>query len=239
MLSSKSVVAITGASGMLGTMLRSHLCKQGVQVISIDQEHPVSQGAPCLDFQISLPNDRICDFADYNSCQHIFEDCTHVVHLAASGDAAAGWDQVLPNNIHGMINATNAAKHAGTVSRFVFASTNHTYHANTMGAAGPGSFSNAKMIERGGPGKVGVSAPFAPDSNYAVSKIFGESLGSYVARIEKAYDFVALRIGWCAYDTPLALEGTIHDEVRRWRWETLCFSLFFVQLCWLTFPLSC
>jgi nucleoside-diphosphate-sugar epimerase len=213
MFTSKSVVAITGSAGLLGTVLRQHLQSIGVKVICIDRATPISQGAPKLHFQPDTTHiDRTCDFADATSCLDVFRGCSHVVHLAASGDAGAPMqEEILPNNIIGMINATTAAKHA-KVSRFIFASTNHTYHGNTMGEHGTGSFSNDQMLRQGGPGNIMVSDPFHPDSNYAVSKVFGESLGSYCSRIEKSFEFVALRIGWCAYDSPNALEGTIHDE---------------------------
>jgi hypothetical protein len=85
-----------------------------------------------------------------------------------------------------------------------------------MGAEGPGSMSLARLAEAGGPGALGVAHPFAPDSAYAVSKIFGEMLGKYHATrdatVARDFEFVALRIGWCAYDDPGALEGTVHDE---------------------------
>jgi nucleoside-diphosphate-sugar epimerase len=214
MLTRKSVIAITGSSGILGTLLRQHLQSLNYKVIGIDKIEPTTQGAPLLNIQVNTDSiDRVCDFSDEKSCENIFEDCTHVVHLAAVGDAAAPMnEEILPNNIVGMINACHAAKASKTVSKFVFASTNHTFHGNTMGKQGPGSFSVAKMLEQGGPGNVTTLQPFAPDSNYAVSKIFGESLGSYMGQIEGAFDFVALRIGWCAYDSPMALEGTFHDE---------------------------
>ena len=74
----------------------------------------------------------------------------------------------------------------------------------------------ARLAEAGGPGALGVAHPFAPDSAYAVSKIFGEMLGKYHATrdatVARDFEFVALRIGWCAYDDPGALEGTVHDE---------------------------
>jgi nucleoside-diphosphate-sugar epimerase len=202
---------------MLGSLLRPHLESLGVTVIGIDKKIPTSQGAPHLKppFKIQTPLkvDRVCDFADAKSCQHIFEDCTHVIHLAAQGDPDADMmTDIMPNNILGTINATNAAKDAGTVSRFVFASTNHIYHANTMGSDGPGSYSVKRADKVGGAGATKVTHPFAPDSAYAVSKVFGENLGFYLARVERDFEFVALRIGWCAYDTPTALEKTIHDD---------------------------
>ena len=206
-------IGLTGSAGMLGFILRPHLEALGATVIGIDKPTPVSQGGPNLTFQSQGEVDRECDFSNEESCKNIFEDCTHVIHLAAQGDPNANMmTDILPNNIIGMVNATNAAIDAGTVSRFIFASTNHIYHGNTMGLHGQGSYCNALADKLGGPGCTKIAHPFAPDSNYAVSKIFGESLGSYLSKIENEFEFVALRIGWCAYDTPIALENTIYDE---------------------------
>ena len=146
-------IGLTGASGMLGSILRPHFESLGATVFGIDKSIPQSQGAPKLNFVLNDIVDRICDFSDASSCEHVFDDCTHVVHLAAQGNPDALMSEdILPNNVVGMINATNAAKKAGTVQRFVFASTNHIYHGNTMGSNGPGSFSLARANAMGGPG---------------------------------------------------------------------------------------
>ena len=69
------------------------------------------------------------------------------------------------------------------------------------GAAGGGGGSGGS----GGPIKVG--ARVRPDSLYAVTKIFGEALGSHLA-LTGVFDFVAMRIGWCLYDDPGSERGT-------------------------------
>ena len=153
-----------------------------------------------------------------SSCAGIFEGCTDVIHLAAQGDASAPMEgDVLPNNIQGTINVINAARDAGTVRRFVFASTNHVMHGLTMGAEGTGSMSLDRLSSVG-VGAIRADHPFAPDSAYAVSKIFGEVLGKYHSKVLEEFEFVALRIGWCAYDEPSALDGTVHEEYLRAMW---------------------
>ena len=219
----RRVVGVTGVGGILGGLLRPFLEAQGHTVVGVDRAVPKSQGAPGIPpaaFEAHPSTiDRVCDLADARSCAGVFEGCTDVVHLAAQGDASAPMEgDVLPNNVQGTINAIEAAKRAGSVRRFVFASTNHVMHGLTMGAEGPGSMSLARLAEAGGPGALGVAHPFAPDSAYAVSKIFGEMLGKYHATVARDFEFVALRIGWCAYDDPGALEGTVHDEYLRAMW---------------------
>ena len=105
----------------------------------------------------------------------------------------------------------------GTVRRFVFASTNHVMHGLTMGAEGTGSMSLDRLSSVG-VGAIRADHPFAPDSAYAVSKIFGEVLGKYHSKVLEEFEFVALRIGWCAYDEPSALDGTVHEEYLRAMW---------------------
>lgn len=57
-----------------------------------------------------------------------------------------------------------------------------------------------------------------PDSFYAVSKLCGEAFGSLYARVYGAFDFVALRIGWCLYDDPRDLQGTGCGDYLRAMW---------------------
>ena len=203
--------------------MRPFLEAKGHNVIGIDRERPRSQGAPGISAEVfeACPSsiDRPCDLSDASKCQGIFEGCTDIIHLAAQGSASAPMvEDILPNNIEATINVINAAKDAGTVKRIVFASTNHVMHGLTMGEHGPGSMSMDRMKHAGGPGSIGTSHPFSPDSPYAVSKIFGEMLGQYHAQVLNDFDFVALRIGWCAYDDPGALQGTIHDDYLRAMW---------------------
>ena len=222
-MKSGRVVGVTGVGGILGGLLRPFLEAKGHTVVGVDRAVPKSQGAPGIPPSVfeAPPStvDRVCDLAVASSCDSIFDGCTDVVHLAAQGDASAPMEgDVFPNNVQGTINAIEAAKRAGSVRRFVFASTNHVMHGLTMGEEGPGSMSLDRLAKAGGPGALGVAHPFAPDSAYAVSKIFGEMLGKYHATVERDFEFVALRIGWCAFDDPGALEGTIYDEYLRAMW---------------------
>lgn len=223
MLPTRRVVGITGVGGIIGGLVRPFLEAKGYTVIGIDRETPRSQGAPGISPEVfeACPStiDRICDLSDASTCDGIFEGCTDVIHLAAQGSASAPMaGDILPNNIEGTVNVINAAKMAGTVNRIIFASTNHVMHGLTMGEHGPGSMSLDRLKHAGGARSINIAHPFAPDSPYAVSKIFGEMLGKYHAQVLNDFDFIALRIGWCAYDDPSALKGTIHDEYLRAMW---------------------
>ena len=59
----------------------------------------------------------------------------------------------------------------------------------------------------GGGGAIKVGARVRPDSLYAVTKLFGEALGSHLA-LMGVFDFLAMRIGWCLYDDPGSQRGT-------------------------------
>jgi nucleoside-diphosphate-sugar epimerase len=247
---SQKVVGITGAAGIVASAVRPGLEQLGYKVIGIDRPVPKLQGGPGLDPE-ELVNldavDRVCDFSDSSSCANIFEGCTHVLHLAGQGDPSAPFaEDILPNNVQGMFNACEAAKAAG-VERFVFASTNHTQHGGTMGAAGFGSLDVSRLAtfaKRQGKalhdctddswGVVRLDDAHAnssagPDSFYAVSKLFGEQLGCYYGRVQRAFDFVALRIGWCMYDDPTVLEGTEMEAYLRAVWLSRRDCLGFVR----------
>ena len=220
----KGVVGLSGAGGIIGGVLWNALQDAGYQVVGIDRPTPSSQGAPGLSTSAIEEGGkkrvhRECNFADEANCKNIFEGCTHVIHLAASGSADALMrEEILPNNIIGMINACEEARSTPTVKRFIFASTNHTMHGDTMGSNGPGSMDLSRLQAAGGAHSFSVQRPFAPDSSYAVSKAFGEVYGNYLSRVESAFEFIALRIGWCAYDDPNELDGTIHEDYLHAMW---------------------
>ncbi|CAE8630257.1 unnamed protein product, partial [Polarella glacialis] len=71
------------------------------------------------------------------------------------------------------------------------------------------------------PASIRISDPLGragPDSFYGVSKVCGEAMGYLYSRVQKSFDFVALRIGWCLYDEPTALRGTDCEDYLRSMW---------------------
>lgn len=244
----RGTVAITGAAGVIANAVRPGLEKLGYATIGIDRPIPQSQGGPLVDSSLCTnidAVDRICDFSDANACKNIFEGCTHVIHLAGQGSPNAAFlDDILPNNVLGMYNACEAAKASGTVHRFVFASSNHTQHGGVKSIDGScGSLDSSRLLRFPRYKKVTepdseppirtktaqswstlslthshANSASGPDSFYAVSKLFGEQLGTYYSRIENSFDFVSLRLGWCLYDDPTILKGSECEDYLRSIW---------------------
>jgi len=165
--------------------------------------------------------DKPCDLTDPDGITGILECCDTLVHLAADGRPSADFlKDVLPNNITATYHILEEARRAG-VKRVVFASTNHTQHGETMANGSPGCMDWSRLDALGGPASLRASDPLAkagPDSFYGVSKMCGEAIGYLYARVFSAFEFVALRIGWCLYDDPTALVGTENEDYLRAMW---------------------
>ena len=105
------IVAITGARGVIGTVLMARLADRHTLI-------PVTRGEP-------LPGGRVADLADEDALVRAFAGCDGVVHLAGASAVDSSWPQVHDANIVGTYNVFEACRRAG-VRRVVFASTNHT-----------------------------------------------------------------------------------------------------------------
>eukprot|EP00933_Yihiella_yeosuensis_P040712 TRINITY_DN35078_c0_g1_i1.p1 TRINITY_DN35078_c0_g1~~TRINITY_DN35078_c0_g1_i1.p1 ORF type:complete len:307 (-),score=51.86 TRINITY_DN35078_c0_g1_i1:205-1125(-) len=220
-------VAITGAAGFLGQLSRTECEDLGFDVYGLDLSEPRCQPCPLTPGSAVVDTSKVdCvteNLSKEGAVHGCFDGCDTVIHLAADGrpnaDFMAG---VLPNNIEATYRIFEEAKRAG-VRRVIFASSNHTQFGAIMpeGQTVPDGFSRARLDALGGPASVGINDPLAvagPDSFYGVSKLFGESLGYLYSRVFRSFDFVALRIGWCRYDTASALRGTVHEDYLRSMW---------------------
>jgi nucleoside-diphosphate-sugar epimerase len=167
-------VLITGADGIIGTILRRRLAdRYDLRLLS---RKPMDEPA------------HVADLADYAALRPAFDGVDAVVHLAAASDPDSEWDEVLSANIVGTRNMFEAAREAG-VAQVVFASSNH--------AVGMYEVEGAPGIYRVDPDKplVDERAEPRPDSLYGVSKGYGELLGRFYAE-RHGLRVICLRIGW-------------------------------------------
>ena len=111
MIAERKRVLITGASGLIGTVLRDALADE-YALSGVDLK-PV----PVLD---SL----VADMTDLDAILPAFEGVEVVIDLAANPDQDSSWETVRDNNIPSTYNALEAARRAG-VKRLIFASSNH------------------------------------------------------------------------------------------------------------------
>ena len=147
----RSIVAITGADGLIGRILRDGLAER---------------------FRPRWLTRSNADLTDLPALQQAFTGAEAVVHLAANADANAPWEDVLEPNVIGAYHAYEAARRGG-VRRFVLASSNH--------AMGMYMWDDARFAGTGESMEVRAEDPVRPDSLYGASKAWGEALGRMYA----------------------------------------------------------
>lgn len=113
------------------------------------------------------------DISQEEEVNHLFDNhgpFPRLVHLAADPEVDAPWGSVLRNNITGTRNVYHAASKHGT-QRVVFASSNHV----------TGAYEGfpPHLHKETDPESISPSDAIRPDSEYGVSKAFGEVLARY------------------------------------------------------------
>ena len=177
-------VLVTGSSGMIGSTLIKTL-GDTFDFSGLDVRK--SEHAP------DVPT-LITDGSNFNSMSSAFEGINAVIHLAADPAVETPWPDVMKNNISTTHNVYEASRVNG-VKRVVFASSNHAvgnfelddpYNRIRIGdydGLTPGKF---KRIDN--------TVPVRPDSDYGVSKVFGEATGRYYHE-HFGLEVACLRIG--------------------------------------------
>jgi nucleoside-diphosphate-sugar epimerase len=158
-------VLITGMSGLIGGLLRSHLEDVGGYELRALNRRPV-EGVEC--FQ--------ADIGDLEAIKPAFASQDVVVHLAAQVKDEP-WEGMARANLIGVFNVYEAARLAG-VSRVVFASSG----AATLGWERVAPYD---AIVSGRYADVPESWPMIthemvrPQGTYGASKVWGEALGRH------------------------------------------------------------
>lgn len=143
-------ILVTGAAGSLGTALRPYF-GQLAEHVRLTDIRSLSDMAAHEEFVSA-------DLADLGSFIELVKDCDAVIHLSGI-PAEDCWSRLLPANILGVYNLYEAVRATGR-ARVIYASTNHVM----------GFYPRTQRLQ--------VSAPYRPDTLYAVTKCFGESLAS-------------------------------------------------------------
>lgn len=155
-------ILITGINGLIGNVLRDALA-QNHEVYGLDREGELS--------------DRIAsaDISDYEQVARVvqqFSPLGAIIHLAGNPRVDASWESVLKSNIIGTRNIFEAAREFG-VPKVVYASSNHVtgaYH---------GFEPSLYKYTEPGPPTISAEDPIRPDSDYGLSKAFGEAVARY------------------------------------------------------------
>ena len=171
-------VLVTGAAGLLGTVLRGGLPERGWALRSLDVV-PVGDAGPGEEHLVA-------DVTDLAAMTEASTGAAAVVHLAGIATEST-WPAISHANIEGTYCTLEAARRAG-VQRVVLASSNH--------ATGYTPRPEQGLLTE-------ADAPHRPDTYYGVAKATMEALGSlYVDRY--GMDVVCLRIG-SAFPEPTTL----------------------------------
>jgi uronate dehydrogenase len=163
------IILVTGAAGVVGSMLRPRLARPGRTLRLLDIA-PVSAGPGEEAVRASV--------TDLDAMTEACRNATAVVHLGGI-PGEAPWQQIREVNIDGTYAVFEAARRAG-VGRVVYASSNH--------AVGFSPRADFPVPDYAFP---------APDTYYGMSKAAGEALASlYHSRY--GMDAICLRILTCA-----------------------------------------
>jgi len=160
-------VALTGASGNIGRVLRPELLKRGMSLRSVGGRRPLTPLSPSED---------VChgDLRDPAVVDRALDGIDVLVHMAGtSGERPL--PEIVDNNLTALHEVLEGARRHN-VGRVVFASSNHA----------TGMYPVAERI--------GLDAPFRPDSFYGLSKVWGEAM----ARMywdKHGIEAICLRIG--------------------------------------------
>ena len=168
---------ITGINGLIGTILQKAL-EEKHDVYGIDLEGEFS--------------DRVLsvDISEYQQVAKAVEQLgpfEAVIHLAGDPSPQASWESVLKSNIIGTRNIFEAAREF-EVPRVIYASSNHVtgaYH---------GYEPNLYKYTEPGPPIISPQDPVRPDSDYGLSKAFGEAVARYYSD-RWGIKAICLRIG--------------------------------------------
>ena len=165
-------IAVTGAAGLVGGVVRTHLGER------YDIRALTRGPAP-------FPSTAV-DLGDLEALTAALQGMDAVVHLAAASRVQSAWPDVLASNVIGTYHLFEAARQAG-VPRVVFASSNHVVGTYELEGA-------PDIYGRGAEAALDAGAPPRPDSLYGVSKGFGELLGRYYSD-HHGLRVICLRLG--------------------------------------------
>jgi len=142
---------LTGAAGALGTELRLSLHKYADHIRLSDQ----------VDIDNCAEHEEFvkADLADMDAMIALTKDVDVVVHMGGQAREGA-WETVLNSNIIGVYNLYEGCR-KNDVKRVIWASSVHTV----------GFYPRTEIVDS--------KSTVRPDSNYGVSKVYGEAMAQY------------------------------------------------------------
>lgn len=142
-------VALSGAGGVVGSILRKELRQRGVDLRSAGGRKPLAPIVPGEDVMHG-------DLRDPAVVDRLLRGVDVLIHLAGTS-AERPLPEIIDNNLIGLHQVYEGARRH-QVRRVVFASSNHAFGMHSIND------------------KLSLDAPFRPDSFYGLSKVWGEAM---------------------------------------------------------------
>jgi uronate dehydrogenase len=162
-------VALSGASGNVGRLLRSQLPRHGIE--------PRSAGwKPSIVAQHDGEDVMNGDLGEPAFVDRFLEGIDVLIHLAGTS-VERPLPELIENNLIGLHEIYEGARRKN-VKRVVFASSNHAFGMHSAKA------------------KLSLDAPFRPDGLYGLSKMWGEGMARMYWD-KHGIEGISLRIGSC------------------------------------------
>jgi uronate dehydrogenase len=166
-MSDVAKVALSGASGAIGRVLRPKLLERGVDLRSAGGSRPLEPLSPAEEVMHG-------DLRDPAVVDRLLNGVDVLIHMAGTS-VERPLPEIGENNLRGLFEIYEGARR-NRVRRVVFASSNHAFgmHAVTD--------------------KLALEAPFRPDGLYGLSKMWGEGMARMYWD-KHGIEGVSLRIG--------------------------------------------
>ncbi len=162
-------VALTGARGQLGSVLRAELLRRRVDVRSAGGSKPLT---PLVD------GEDICfgDLRDPAVVDRVFEGVDVLIHLAGTS-VERPLPEIIDNNLRALYELYQGARRH-RVKRVVFASSNHAFGMYPVDE------------------KLDPESAYRPDCFYGLSKVWGEAM-TRMYWDKHGIEGISMRIGSC------------------------------------------
>lgn len=162
-------VALTGASGGMGSALRPELLKRGIDLRSVGGRRPLEPIVPGEDVMSG-------DLRDPAVVDRVLKDVDVLIHLAGTS-VERPLPEIIDNNLTALYEVYEGCRRQG-VRRVVFASSNHVIGCHSVDS------------------KLKVDCEMRPDCFYGLSKMWGEGM-TRMYWDKHGIEGISVRIGSC------------------------------------------
>src|SRR3954454_884810 len=168
-MTDKPKVALSGASGAIGTVLRPRLVERGIDLRSAGGSKPLQALSAAEEVMHG-------DLRDPTVVDRLLNGVDVLIHMAGTS-VERPLPEISENNLTGLFEVYEGARR-NRVRRVVFASSNHAFGMHSI------------------KDKLTLDAPFRPDGFYGLSKVWGEAM-TRMYWDKHGIEGISVRIGSC------------------------------------------